>query len=64
MNWMGDFIERHWGDLIALYIVHLGIVIIWQAHGDSDLAHVGESFILAGVAALRFKGAGNGMTKP
>lgn len=63
MNAFRMFVEQHWGDLLALYILHLGLFIIWRAHGDSDLAHVGESFILAAVATLRFKGAGNGVPK-
>lgn len=55
---MKDFLERHWGDLLALYILHLGLLLIYLAHGDSDIAHVGESFILSGAVTLRFKSAG------
>ena len=51
-----DFIEQHWGDLLSLYLLHLGLLIIWRAHGDTDVSHVGESFILTAAATLRFKG--------
>jgi len=51
-----DWVERHWGDLLALYLVHLGLLLIWQAHGDNDISHVGESFILLGAGTMRFKG--------
>jgi len=57
---MKDFIERHWGDVIALYLIHLGLLVIWKAHGDADVAHVGESFILLGAGTLRFKGLRKG----
>ncbi len=54
---MRNFLEAHWGDLLSLYILHLGLFIIWRAHGDTDIAHIGESFILASLATLRFKGS-------
>lgn len=63
MTGVRNFVEEHWGDLLALYILHLGLFIIWRAHGDTDLSHIGESFILAAVATLRFKGVGNGGQK-
>jgi len=53
---MKDWMERHWGDLLALYIIHLGLFLIWIAHGDADIAHVGEGFVLSGAMTLRFKG--------
>lgn len=52
-----NFVEAHYGDLISLYLLHLGLWLIYRAHGDSDIAHVGESFILTAVATLRFKGS-------
>lgn len=54
---MKDWIDRHWGDILALYMLHLGLALIWLAHGNTDVSHVGESFILMGAATLRFKGA-------
>jgi hypothetical protein len=53
---MKDWIERHWGDLLALYLIHLGLLLIWKANGNTDVSHVGESFILLGAGTLRFKG--------
>jgi hypothetical protein len=52
---MNKFVDRHWGDLLSLYILHIGLFIIWQAHGNTDFSHIGESLILAAVATLRFK---------
>lgn len=56
MSAIWAFLERHWGDMVALYMIHLGLLLVWKAHGDSDISHVGESFILMGAATLRFKG--------
>ena len=61
---MKDFINSHWGDLAALYILHLGLALVIFFHADSDVSHVGESLILAGMATLRFKGTiSNGQPK-
>lgn len=62
---MLSFCERHWGDLLALYLIHFGVVVIWAAHGDTDISHVGESFILLGAGLLRFNvmGKEQGVTK-
>jgi hypothetical protein len=51
-----EWINNHWGDLLALYIIHLGLLLIWLAKGDTDISHVGESFVLSGAMTLRFKG--------
>lgn len=53
---MKDFIDRHWGDICALYLLHLGVAIIVIFHNDSDVSHIGESLVLAGMATMRFKG--------
>lgn len=50
------FIETHWGDLIALHLIYLGIAIVYFAKGNSDYSHIGESLILSGGMTLRFKG--------
>jgi len=61
---MKDFISTHWGDLAALYILHLGLALIVFFHDNSDVGHVGESLVLAGMATLRFKGTiSNGQPK-
>jgi hypothetical protein len=55
---IGDFISRHWGDSIGLYMIHLGIVLIILGGlftQLSDVAHVGESFILTGVGMLKLR---------
>lgn len=54
------FIENHWGDLCALYLLHLGIYLVVRFHGNDDVAHIGESLVLAGVATMRFRGVLNG----
>lgn len=67
---LGDFVSRHWGDSIGLYMLHMGIllVILGGLYSQlADVAHVGESFILTGVGMLRLKyvaanGNGNGGT--
>lgn len=53
---MKDFVERHWGDFIALYLLHIGVLIVWLAHSDADIAHTGEALIATGLVSLRFKG--------
>ena len=55
---LGEFIGRHWGDSIGLYLVHIGILLIILAGAYPQLAdagHVGESFILTGVGLLKLK---------
>jgi hypothetical protein len=68
---LGDFVSRHWGDSIGLYMIHLGVVLIVLGglYGAlKDVAHVGESFILTGVGMLKLKynpaPNGNGGTPP
>jgi hypothetical protein len=51
-----DFLERHWGDFIALYLLHMGVLIVWLAHSDADIAHTGEALMATGLVSLRFKG--------
>jgi hypothetical protein len=58
------FIEQHWGDLIALHLLYLGIAIIILFHADEHIAHVGEGLVLTGMATLRFKGVLPEVTKP
>jgi len=44
---LSDFIARHWGDSIGLYMIHLGIVltVVGGFYGQlSTVQHVGESF--------------------
>ena len=53
---MKNFIEAHWGDLIALHLIYLGLGVIYFAHGNTDYSHIGESLILSGGMTLRFKG--------
>ena len=65
---IGDFVSRHWGDSIGLYMIHLGIVLTVVGGFYTQLGsvqHVGESFILTGVGMLKLKyipkeGNGNG----
>jgi hypothetical protein len=55
---LGDFVSRHWGDSIGLYMIHLGILLDVLAGvypSLADIGHVGESFILTGVGMLKLK---------
>ncbi len=63
------FIERHFGDSIGLYLLHLGIALI--VLGDvfqhmTNVGKMGESLILAAMSVLKLKtvpgGNGNGST--
>jgi len=53
---LGSFIERHFGDSIGFYILHLGITLVIL--GDiyprmNDIEQTGNSLILAGMVALK-----------
>jgi hypothetical protein len=54
-----SFIHKYWGDLVAVHLIYLGIVIIFiaefYAHSNSDISHVGESLIVLGAGTLRFR---------
>src|SRR5215472_975743 len=52
---IGKIVDEHWGDLVALYILHLGILLVWRAKGDPGVAHIGESLILLAAGTLRFR---------
>lgn len=52
MGWL----SRHYGDAVALYLLHLGIVLVLFGGANEHISHIGESLILTGVATLRFKG--------
>lgn len=53
-----SFIHKYWGDLIALHLIYLGIALVWLAHGDADIAHIGESLMFSGAMTLRFRATG------
>lgn len=67
---LGDFVSRHWGDSISIYMIHLGILLIVLGGvypSLSGISGTGQSFILAGVGMLKLKfvppnGNGNGGT--
>jgi hypothetical protein len=48
---MRDFIESHWGDLIALLVLYTGIAMVVLFPSS----HMGESLALAGMAALKLR---------
>jgi hypothetical protein len=55
---LGKFIERHFGDSIGLYLLHLGIGLIILGdvfHQMEQVGHVGESLILAAMGVLKLK---------
>jgi len=43
-----QFIDEHWRDIIALYIIHMGVGVVLYSRGNTDISHIGESLILAG----------------
>lgn len=55
-NGLGAFIERHFGDTVGFYILHLGILLVViggvypQVNG---IEQTGNSLILAGMVALK-----------
>ncbi len=49
------FADAHILVLTALYIIHVGVAMIFFAKGDSDVSHVGESLIVLGAGILRFE---------
>ncbi len=48
---MREFLETHWGDLVALLVLYTGIALAVLVP-DS---HMGESLALAGMAALKLR---------
>ncbi|MCL6566122.1 MAG: hypothetical protein K6U09_06835 [Acidobacteriia bacterium] len=50
---MREFLETHWGDLVALLVLYTGIALAVLVP-DS---HMGESLALAGMAALKLRTA-------
>lgn len=53
-----DFLTRHWGDSIGLYLLHLGVILILISGVYPNLApaeHLGESFVLTGVGMLKLR---------
>jgi len=53
---MGTFIERHLGDSVGFYILHLGIVLVVISGIYPQVAGIystGQSLILAGTVALK-----------
>lgn len=48
-----DWVDSHWGDLVALGILLLGVgLVIWSAE-QSRPQQLGEALVLAAVAALK-----------
>ena len=55
-NGLGAFVERHFGDTVGFYILHLGIILvviggIYPQVGG--ITQTGNSLILAGMVALK-----------
>ena len=62
---MGNFIERHLGDSVGFYILHLGIVLVVISGIYPQVAGIystGQSLILAGTVALKLTNKPNGET--
>jgi len=63
----GDFIERHFGDSIGVYLLHLGIGLIILGDAFPVMTHaeqIGNSLVLTAMGVLKLKtvpgGNGNG----
>lgn len=60
---MIDFLERHFGDSVGLYIIHLGVVLIvasafvpnLSAGAISTIQDTGKGLVGAGLIALKLK---------
>lgn len=55
---LGGFIERHLGDSVGFYILHLGIILVILSGLLPSLAGItatGNSLILAGTMALKLQ---------
>ncbi len=55
---IGGFIERHFGDSIGIYLLHLGIALIVLGDCFSVLTHVeqvGNSLLLTAMGVLKLK---------
>lgn len=53
---MGSFIERHLGDSVGFYILHLGILLVVISGIYplvTQIGQTGQSLILAGMVALK-----------
>src|ERR1700690_1009100 len=64
---LGDFIERHFGDSIGIYLLHLGVALIILGDCFAQMTHaeqVGNSLLLTAMGVLKLKtvpgGNGNG----
>jgi hypothetical protein len=53
---MKEFVYRYWGDLIALHLIYIGVIIVWRLGGNEHMARVGQSLIFSGAITLRMKG--------
>lgn len=64
--WAMTFIDRHFGDFVAIFLLGFGAYLISHCSDMSNAAmcvHVGESLVGAGLATLRLK-SGNGVNPP
>jgi hypothetical protein len=49
-----DWVDRNKLILVSLYLINLGVWIVWISKGNSDISHVGESIIVLGAGVLKF----------
>lgn len=56
-GWLAHFLEAHFGDMVGLYVLHLGIgmVIVGSIWNYQQVSQLGYSLVLAGMAALKLK---------
>jgi len=49
----GDFIDKRWGDLIAILMLGGGVSLVCVARGNTEILALGHGLLLAGGVTLR-----------
>jgi hypothetical protein len=59
LSGLRDILDRHFGDVIGLYILHLGIILVvigvFYPQAATAVQRIGESLIMASMIALKLK---------
>jgi hypothetical protein len=59
-----NWVDSHWGDLVALALLALGVSLVVLCAEGSRAVHLGEALVLAAVAALKLNGRKNSAGGP
>jgi hypothetical protein len=54
INWR-DWVDTHWGDVVALGILLLGVSLVVWGPQNTRAENLGEALVLAAIAALKLK---------